>query len=111
MRDSRLEWAKHSIYFVRVMKIKYVLALIILTAASSFSAGKCAATIDSYGALFEAKTIMCRQSLEIQNQINALQLDINDLNRRLSVKQLYLNQAYRELSNLQRSIREVDCRI
>ncbi len=62
-------------------------------------------------ALAEAKTIMSRQASEIQIQINALQLDCADLNRRLSIKQLSLNQAYRELGNLQRSIREVDARI
>ena len=93
------------------MKTKYVLPLILLIASSSYCAGKCASTVDSYGALSEAKTLMVRQAMELQAQINALQVDVNDLNRRLSIKQLYLNQAYREMTNLQRSIREVDSRI
>ena len=93
------------------MKYKYLLPLIILIASCSYGAGKCAAAVDGYGALIEAKTLMLRQATDIQNQVNALQMDCADLNRRLTIKQLYLNQAYRELSNLQRSIREVDARI
>ncbi|HEY9760458.1 MAG TPA: hypothetical protein V6C97_35190 [Oculatellaceae cyanobacterium] len=93
------------------MKNKYLLPLMILIATSSYGAGKCAAAVDSYSALAEAKTIMVRQASDLQGQISALQQDCVELNRRLAIKQQFLNQAYRELGNLQRSIREVDARI
>ena len=93
-----------------MMKVKFLLPLsVLLLCASSYCAGLCAASSDiAYGVLVQTRQQMARQAIELQNQITLLNADIIDLNRRLTIKQYYLNQTAKDLADTQRSLRTLD---
>jgi hypothetical protein len=96
-----------------IMRTKLLLCLfVILLCASSYCTGFCAANTDiAYGVLVQTRQQLFRQAIDLQNQITLLNADIIDLNRRLAIKQFYLNQAAKDLADTQRSLRTIDSRL
>jgi len=95
------------------MKVKFLPVLSVLClCASSYCSGFCAASSDiAYGVLLQTRQQMAKQAIDLQNQITLLNSDIIDLNRRLAIKQLNLNQASKDLADLQRALRTMDARL